>query len=89
MKVLELFSGTHSIGKVYKKLNYEVVSLDRDLGDTHDDYTSANVGLSWLVSFGDYEGGLTELSFEEEGEEIIQFPLDSFHSPVCFNGSQI
>ena len=31
MKVLELFSGTHSIGVVAKRLNYDVVSLDRDL----------------------------------------------------------
>lgn len=52
-------------------------------------YDKANVGLSWLVSFGNYEGGLTELQFEEDGQEIIQFPLDSFHSPVCFNGSLI
>jgi len=28
MKLLELFSGTHSVGKVAKKLNYEVTSLD-------------------------------------------------------------
>jgi len=31
MKVLELFSGTHSIGVVAKKLNFDVVSLDKDL----------------------------------------------------------
>jgi len=28
MKVLELFSGTHSVGKVCKELDYEVISLD-------------------------------------------------------------
>ena len=30
VKVLELFSGTHSVGKVCKELGYEVLSLDVD-----------------------------------------------------------
>ena len=34
MRVLELFSGTHSVGVVCKEKGYEVVSVDRDLGES-------------------------------------------------------
>ena len=33
IRILELFSGTHSVGKVCKKKGWYIVSLDRDLGD--------------------------------------------------------
>ena len=42
MNHLELFSGTHSFGKVSSKLDYNVYSLDRDLGAEHDGYKSEN-----------------------------------------------
>ena len=31
MKLLDLFSGTGSIGSVAKELGYEVISLDKDM----------------------------------------------------------
>ena len=37
MRVLELFSGTHSVGKVCKDLGYEVVSLDLTNADINID----------------------------------------------------
>ena len=37
MKVLELFSGTHSVGNVCKELGYEVVSLDLTNADINID----------------------------------------------------
>ena len=42
MNHLELFSGTHSFGKVSCTLGYNVYSLDRDLGDENDGYKSKN-----------------------------------------------
>ena len=43
MRILELFSGTHSVGVVAKEFGYDIVSLDRDLGENskiYKDYTS-------------------------------------------------
>tara|TARA_R110001592_G_scaffold27919_1_gene103375 strand:+ start:9952 stop:10602 length:651 start_codon:yes stop_codon:yes gene_type:complete len=42
MNHLELFSGTHSFGKVSSKLGYHVYSLDRDLGAENNGYKSEN-----------------------------------------------
>ena len=44
MNHLELFSGTHSFGKVSHKFGYKVTSLDRDLPETcpFSDYVSGN-----------------------------------------------
>tara|TARA_R110000782_G_scaffold80945_4_gene160152 strand:+ start:1051 stop:1695 length:645 start_codon:yes stop_codon:yes gene_type:complete len=44
MNHLELFSGTHSFGKVSSKMGFNVFSLDRDLGATspNSDYVSKN-----------------------------------------------
>ena len=42
MNHLELFSGTHSFGKVSSKLGFNVYSLDRDLGAENEGYKSEN-----------------------------------------------
>ena len=35
MRLLELFSGTGSVGNVAKDIGFEVVSFDRDMKATH------------------------------------------------------
>ncbi len=73
VKVLELFSGTHSIGKVAHRKGYKVYSLDRDLG--------AKCPLG-----GDYE---STKHFQEDimNWDYKQYPVGFFDivtaSPVC------
>ena len=74
MKVLELFSGTHSIGKVAKEMfNFDVVSLDRDLDAKSKiyDYTSPH-HIKCDIMTWDYKK-----DFEKGHFDIITA------SPVC------
>lgn len=74
MKVLELFSGTHSIGVVCKELNYSCVSVDRDIGATceklNPGYISENHIKTDIMTW-DYK------TFEPGSFDIITA------SPVC------
>ena len=53
MKVLELFSGTGSVGKVCKKLGYEVISLDLKNADINIDIMNWNYKEKFNV--GDFD----------------------------------
>jgi hypothetical protein len=78
-RILELFSGTHSIGKEAEKLGYEVYSLDRDIGSKcpfGSGYESKNHFKEDIMTFN-----------------YKQFPKNYFHiitaSPVCMWWSRL
>ena len=75
MRLLELFSGTHSVGKTAKDFDIEVVSLDRDLGAHNDGYTSPNHIQEDIMNW-DYK------VFDKNHFDIITA------SPVCMWWSQ-
>jgi len=82
MKLLELFSGTHSIGKVAEDMNIDVVSLDRDLpeydkSDKERKYKSKHHIKSCLLEW-DYKK-----DFKEGDFDIITA------SPSCFYWSHL
>ena len=54
MKLLELFSGTGSVGKVAKTLGWEVVSLGLKNADIYEDIHGIirNMNLTILIWFG-------------------------------------
>lgn len=65
MKLLELFSGTHSVGVVAKEFDIEVVSLDRDLGSKSKlyDYESKNHIQKDILTW-DYKKDFKEGEFD-------------------------
>jgi len=80
MKILELFSGTHSIGRVCKEYNYEVISLDRDLGGTskiYKDYDNTAHHIKEDIMTWDYK------QFNEGEFDLITA------SPVCLFWSRL
>ena len=79
MKLLELFSGTHSIGVVCKEKNIDVVSLDRDLGAKSKlyDYESSHHIKADIMTW-DYKA-----DFKEGDFDIITA------SPVCLFWSRL
>lgn len=73
IRVLELFSGTHSIGKVCKKKGYKVYSLDRDLGG----------GCPFGSGYKSYKHKQIDI-FDFKYEEMPQGYFDIITaSPVC------
>ena len=48
VRLLELFSGTHSVGKIAKERGYEVYSVDRDLPNY--DKLDKDTVIGWVKS---------------------------------------
>ena len=72
MKLLELFSGTKSVGKVAEQLGYDVVSLDLKNADINCDI------LDW--DYTEYEPGYFDVIWASP-------PCDTFsHLKVCWIG---
>ena len=81
IKVLELFSGTHSIGKECHKRDYEVYSLDRDLPN----YDKLDKDKKYK-SFKHFQEDILTWDYK-------QYPTGYFHlitaSPVCLYWSSL
>jgi len=76
MKLLELFSGTHSIGKVAEKKGYSVISLDRDMSGDNGSYSSPHHIQEDIMTW-DYK------TFPVDSFDIITA------SPVCLFWSNL
>ena len=80
MKVLELFSGTHSIGRVLKDKGWEVISLDRDMNGKsklYEGYDNSDNHIKEDIMTWDYK------QFNEGDFDLITA------SPVCLFWSRL
>ena len=86
-KLLELFSGTGSVGKVARAMGYEVVSVDRDMPATHqcdimnwdyEQYEPKHFDVFWASPpCTEYSRALTTRPRDIEGaNKIVQKTLD-------------
>ena len=80
MKVLELFSGTHSIGRVLKDKGWEVISLDRDMNGKsklYEGYDNSDNHIKEDIMTWDYK------QFNEGDFDLITA------SPICIFWSRL
>ena len=100
MKLLELFSGTKSVGKVAEQLGYEVTSLDRDLDadikcDILDwDYTIYPIGyfdVIWASPPCDCFSSVKNTWIGRHGytRESIQNDIDNIGLPILRKAEEI
>jgi len=99
MKLLELFSGTKSVGKVAEQLGYEVVSLDLKNADINCnildwDYTiyePGNFDVIWASPPCDTFSRLKESNIGRNGytKESIQLDIDNIGLPILRKTEEI